>query len=165
MIPPKIPPNRIDRVIQQHPYQLLKYLIKYTAVQPHLSSLAQTGKAVDEPFSGAFKMALIKNRVKSMTKRGGIRKGAGRPVGARNLRSLELVDRLQALYPDWCPVVQMAAAAQDESLDMQTRLNCAEKVAAYIYPKPSRLQEDRLKDVTPQPGLAEMLGLLPSDLS
>jgi hypothetical protein len=99
-----------------------------------------------------------------MAGRGGFREGSGRPRGARNVRSLELVDRLATLYPDWCPVEQLAAAAQNESLDIATRLSCAEKVAAYIYPKPSRLVEG-LMDVTPKQSLSDLLGLHEDDLS
>jgi len=71
-----------------------------------------------------------------MTSHGGLRKGAGRPKGARNIRSVDLVERLQTCFPDWCPIEQLALAAQDESLDIHTRLTCAERVASYVYPKP-----------------------------
>lgn len=80
-----------------------------------------------------------------MNSHGGTRKGAGRPAGARNVRSLALVERLQELFPDWCPLEQLALAAQDETLDVHTRLACAEKVAAYIYPKPKASDAEETK--------------------
>jgi hypothetical protein len=49
---------------------------------------------------------------------------------------MDLVERLQTFFPDWCPIQQLAMAAQDETLDIHTRLTCAERVASYLYPKP-----------------------------
>jgi hypothetical protein len=68
--------------------------------------------------------------------RGGQRPGAGRPQGSINKRSAELAERLNEKYPDWCPIEQIAEVAQDESQPLDIRLQCAEKVASYIYSKP-----------------------------
>ena len=43
--------------------------------------------------------------------------------------------RLDAKFPGWHPVVQMAEIANDESLSIQDRFQAAKEVAKYVTPQ------------------------------
>ena len=80
---------------------------------------------------------------------GGARPGAGRPKRSPNRRTLELRALLEDRFPGWDPVVQLAAAANDESLPMELRLQMAEKVAPYRHAKRKALEVDARIDRLP----------------
>ena len=63
------------------------------------------------------------------------RKTGGRQKGTPNANKQELVDLLNEHYPGYNPVVQMAGIAQDETVEMVHRVQCAKEVAGYIFPK------------------------------
>mgnify|MGYP003133417632 FL=1 len=63
------------------------------------------------------------------------RKTGGRQKGTPNINKKELVDLLNEHYPGYNPVVQMAGIAQDETVEMVHRVQCAKEIAGYIFPK------------------------------
>ena len=66
------------------------------------------------------------------------KKFGGRPKGGLNKDKKELKDRLNAKFPDWCPVEQMAGMAIELRHDPDERqvvATCCKEVAQYIYPK------------------------------
>mgnify|MGYP003148790415 FL=1 len=63
------------------------------------------------------------------------RKTGGRQKGTPNANKQELVDLLNEHYPGYNPVVQMAGIAQDETVEMVHRVQCAKEIAGYIFPK------------------------------
>ncbi|MCL4767750.1 MAG: hypothetical protein KJZ80_16100 [Hyphomicrobiaceae bacterium] len=66
---------------------------------------------------------------------GGKREGAGRPRGSLNRRSLEAIQAVAEKYPDWTPLQHMAAVANDETLDVEIRLDAAKSAAPYVHAK------------------------------
>lgn len=86
----------------------------------------------------------------SQTKQsGGKREGAGRPKGSRNLRSLEAVQEIAERFPDWSPLMHMAAVANDKSLPVDVRLDAAKSAAPFIHAKakPVELDPDGLVEL------------------
>ena len=63
------------------------------------------------------------------------KKTGGRQKGTPNANKQELVELLNEHYPGYNPVVQMAGIAQDESVEMVHRVQCAKEIAGYIFPK------------------------------
>lgn len=66
---------------------------------------------------------------------GGKREGAGRPKGSLNRRSLEAIREVAERYPDWTPLMHLAAVANDETLDHEIRLDAAKAAAPYCHAK------------------------------
>lgn len=68
---------------------------------------------------------------------GGARPGAGRKKGVPNKDKRALMDRIEALYPGYHPVIAMAAIANDESgdVDLAMRFQAHKEVAQYVEPK------------------------------
>lgn len=58
-----------------------------------------------------------------------------RTAGSRNKNKQALIALLQAKYPDYHPVVEMAAIANDSNNDLPTRFNAHKEVAQYVTPK------------------------------
>jgi len=56
-------------------------------------------------------------------------------TGAKNKRSLELMDLLEINFPKWNPILQMASIANDRSQSMELRFAACKEVAQYIAPK------------------------------
>lgn len=56
-------------------------------------------------------------------------------AGSPNKLKQSLLARLDAKFPDWHPVVQMAEIANDETLSVQDRFNAAKEVAKYVTPQ------------------------------
>jgi hypothetical protein len=63
------------------------------------------------------------------------KKSGGRRVGSPNKRTVELKELLKSKYPDWDPVLQLAAVAQNTEVELALRVQCAKEVAPYLYPK------------------------------
>ena len=63
------------------------------------------------------------------------KKTGGRQKGTPNANKQELVELLNEHYPGYNPVVQMAGIAQDETVEMVLRVQCAKEIAGYIFPK------------------------------
>ena len=63
------------------------------------------------------------------------KKTGGRQKGTPNANKQELVELLNEHYPGYNPVVQMAGIAQDETVEMVHRVQCAKEIACYIFPK------------------------------
>lgn len=61
------------------------------------------------------------------------RKTGGRKVGTPNRRSRELKNLLEAKFPGWDPVLQLAGVAQDPDVDLSLRIQCAKEVAPYLH--------------------------------
>lgn len=68
---------------------------------------------------------------------GGKRPGAGRKKGVPNKDKRALMDRIQALFPGYHPVVAMAVIANDDSgeVDLSMRFQAHKEVAQYVEPK------------------------------
>ena len=56
-------------------------------------------------------------------------------AGSPNKNKQALIALLQAKYPGYHPVMEMAAIGNDESNDLQTRFNAHKEVAQYVTPK------------------------------
>lgn len=74
--------------------------------------------------------------------RGGKRNGAGRPAGAQNKVNAELGGRMaltqrlaEALGEEWCPVVEMARIAKDQTTPLGLRVKCLAEIAPYLEPR------------------------------
>ena len=63
------------------------------------------------------------------------KKTGGRQKGTPNANKQELGELLNEHYPGYNPVVQMAGIAQDETVEMVHRVQCAKEIAGYIFPK------------------------------
>lgn len=62
-------------------------------------------------------------------------KPAGRPKGDEHPHRREARRRLIELYPDWHPLVQMAALAQDETATEELKFQACREVCSYLMPK------------------------------
>jgi hypothetical protein len=60
---------------------------------------------------------------------------AGRKKGTPNKRTAELLDILSSKWPDYHPVVAMAALANDETVEIELRFQAHKEVAQYVAPK------------------------------
>jgi hypothetical protein len=56
-------------------------------------------------------------------------------AGSPNKLKQSLLARLDARFPGWHPVVQMAEMANDETLSTQDRFQAAKEVAKYVTPQ------------------------------
>ncbi len=63
-----------------------------------------------------------------------------RPAGTPNKNKQALIALLEAKYPGYHPVVEMAAIANDQENDLQTRFNAHKEVAQYVTPKLKALE-------------------------
>ena len=59
----------------------------------------------------------------------------GRPKGAANKTKRQLLTRLEQLWPDYHPVIEMAKIANDPSADLKLRADMNKEVAQYVEPK------------------------------
>jgi len=59
----------------------------------------------------------------------------GRPAGSLNKNKTALIALLEAKFPGYNPVVEMAAIANDESVDLPMRAQMHKEVAQYTHPK------------------------------
>lgn len=75
-------------------------------------------------------------------KHGGRRRGAGRPPGSLNKRSIEAIEAVAALYPNWTPLLQFAAVANDKLLPVEVRLDAAKAAAPFMHPRPKPVELD-----------------------
>ena len=62
-------------------------------------------------------------------------KTGGRQIGTLNKNRTALRDRLATNYPDYDPLTALAGIALDQSNDLSVRIDCHEKIAAYVHPK------------------------------
>ena len=60
-------------------------------------------------------------------------KVGGRVKGTPNKRTVELADRLAEMFPDYDPVMAMAALANDMTADPFMRFQASKEVAQYIH--------------------------------
>jgi len=58
-----------------------------------------------------------------------------RPKGTPNKNKQALIVLLEAKYPGYHPVLEMASVANDEGADPTARFNANKEVAQYIVPK------------------------------
>ena len=70
------------------------------------------------------------------------KKTGGRQKGTPNANKQELVELLNEHYPGYNPVVQMAGIAQDETVEMVHRVQCAKEIAGYIFPKLTSIESN-----------------------
>ena len=75
------------------------------------------------------------------------KKTGGRTKGTPNANKQELVDLLDKTYPGYNPVIQMASIAQDESVEMVHRVQCAKEIAGYIFPKRKSIESNITGDM------------------
>lgn len=57
-----------------------------------------------------------------------------RPKGSPNKPKRRLLQLLQEKYPDYHPVLEMAAVANDKEADIKTRFDANKEVAKYVEP-------------------------------
>ena len=60
---------------------------------------------------------------------------AGRPKGAPNKPKRLLLVRLEEMFPDYHPVIEMAKVANDEEAPADARFAANKEVAQYVVPK------------------------------
>lgn len=84
---------------------------------------------------------------------GGKREGAGRPRGAPNKRTLEVVERLKALRCD--PITGMARIAMSKKTPLELRGRMYAELAQYIAPKRRAIEHS-----ADLPALEALLGQL-----
>ena len=75
------------------------------------------------------------------------KKTGGRKKGTPNANKQELVDLLDKTYPGYNPVIQMASIAQDESVEMAHRVQCAKEIAGDIFPKRKSIESNITGDM------------------
>jgi hypothetical protein len=75
------------------------------------------------------------------------KKTGGRRKGTPNHNKQELVELLHKTYPGYNPVIQMASIAQDESIEMVHRVQCAKEIAGYIFPKRKSIESNITGDM------------------
>jgi hypothetical protein len=63
------------------------------------------------------------------------KKTGGRQKGTLNKNKQALIARLAAKYPEYDPVIEMAAIANDPEADQQLRFNANKEVAQYMHAK------------------------------
>lgn len=68
-----------------------------------------------------------------MSTPGGKRSGAGRPKGAKNKRTQEIIDRLEDLDCD--PIEGMAMISADPTSSPELKFQCFKELAQYVAPK------------------------------
>lgn len=68
------------------------------------------------------------------------RKTGGRTKGTPNRNTQALRERLAAKYPDYDPLLSLAAIAQDPDTELHHRIDCHKTIAAYIHPKLKALE-------------------------
>lgn len=66
---------------------------------------------------------------------GGKRAGSGRKKGSSNKPKQDILNMIQAEYPNYHPVLAMAAVANDLEADEQLRFNANKEIAQYVAPK------------------------------
>ena len=89
-----------------------------------------------------------------MSRSGGARVGAGRPLGSLNRRAAELA--AEALGEGLSPAAYMLAIMRDELADEKRRDWAAEKLAPFVHPRPSPI--DRTVNID-LPSTATMEGI------
>ena len=60
---------------------------------------------------------------------------AGRPKGSANKNKQALLLMLQDKFPDYHPIMEMAAIANDETQKIELRANMHKEIAHYVVPK------------------------------
>lgn len=70
------------------------------------------------------------------------KKTGGRRKGTPNILTQELVELMHEKYPDYNPVIQMASIAQDDTVEMVHRVQCAKEIAGYIFPKRKSIESN-----------------------
>jgi hypothetical protein len=63
----------------------------------------------------------------------GDKKKGGRQKGTKNKATLQIKELLKNKYPDYDPVLAMAAIATDEKVDLGLRLAANKEVAKYMW--------------------------------
>ena len=58
-----------------------------------------------------------------------------RPAGSPNKNKQALIALLEAKYPGYHPVIEMAGIANDDTNDLPTRFAAHKEVAQYVTPK------------------------------
>lgn len=91
---------------------------------------------------------------------GGKREGAGRPKGSRNKRTIAVLDKLESVSPEYCPIVELARIALDPETPLQVRVDCHKTIASYTVPKIKPLNPSAFK-VDNKAGNDYLDGLLP----
>ena len=71
-----------------------------------------------------------------MSEWGGKRSGSGRPKGRLNNKTSDLIERIEAKYPNWCPIEHLVRIANDKETPLELKIHCCTKAASYIYSKP-----------------------------
>lgn len=101
-----------------------------------------------------------------MPKTGGARAGAGRPPGATNKKSAEILAR--AVKQGETPVEYMLSVMRDKSADAKDRAWAAEKAAPYIHARPAPMAnriEIELPDTTTIDGIKDAMAAITKAVS
>src|SRR5262245_58115072 len=77
---------------------------------------------------------------------GGKRPGAGRPPGARNRKSLEMAEAIEA--SGMTPLDYMIAVMRDKDVDPQIRLEAARGAAPYVHARLSSAEITHTDSIT-----------------
>jgi hypothetical protein len=89
---------------------------------------------------------------------GGKRPGAGRPRGARNVKTVEQAEA--AVAGGLTPLEYMLSVMRDEGNDKATRLDAANKAAPYVHAKLASVDHKSSDGtMTPQPARVEIVAV------
>lgn len=89
-----------------------------------------------------------------MARVGGARSGAGRPKGSVSKRSVDVAAK--AMADGITPIEFMLSIMRDESADQKRREWAAEKVAPYVHPRPTPIDQPVALDL---PDTATLTGV------
>jgi hypothetical protein len=99
--------------------------------------------------------------VARVSKAGGARNGAGRPVGSLNRRNAETVTA--ALAEGLTPIEYMLTMMRDKTADEKSRAWAAEKAAPFVHGRPApvpRTVELTLPDISTPAGLSDAISAI-----
>jgi hypothetical protein len=103
--------------------------------KPHRTEVASALIRMSDPIRGGDKHALRLVPSRSQIARPS---GQGRPKGALNKRTLDVIDRLAALKCD--PIAGMARIAMDKKTPFDIRARMFSELAQYVAPKRKALE-------------------------
>lgn len=79
-------------------------------------------------------------------------KTGGRTKGTPNKDTAAIRERLADEFPDWDPVLALAAIANDPTADPQLRFYASKEVAQYVHPKRKAIEHSgKIGEPFPRP--------------
>lgn len=73
---------------------------------------------------------------------------SGSRKGIPNKNKQALIKLLELKYPDYNPILEMAAIATDKEADLRVRYDAHKEIAQYIYPKRKAIEVEHSGEIT-----------------